>query len=54
MMPMGLLISKHILILVYEVCGISSTILNFGAGCLGLGRMGEIKTAQGNSTDIIE
>ena len=54
MMPMGLLITKHILILLYDVCGISSTILNFGAGCLGLGRMAEIKTALGNSTDIIE
>ena len=37
-----------------DVCGISSTILNFGAGCLGLGRMAEIKTARGNSTDITE
>ena len=54
MMPMGLLITKHILILLYDVCGISLTILKSGAGCLGLGRMGEIKTAQGNSTDIIE
>ena len=54
MIPMGPLITKHILISLYDVCGISSTILNFGAGCLGLGRMAEIKTARGNSTDILE
>ena len=48
-MPIGLPFTKHILILLYNVYGISSTILKFGAGCLIQGRMGEIRLAWGIS-----